>query len=89
MALMRAHHRQGAQHRGGLRTGLKFRGSIENGGLVECFFGKDGKERLQHDKFFQFMRDLHDEVSCLHLLQIVNSFETYFVINSGHFACCH
>ncbi|XP_059461488.1 calcium uptake protein, mitochondrial-like isoform X2 [Corylus avellana] len=62
MALMRAHHRQGAQHREGLRTGLKFRGSVENGGLVEFFFGKYGKERLQHDKFFQFMRDLHDEI---------------------------
>jgi hypothetical protein len=68
MALMRAHNRQGAQHRDGLRTGLKCHGSVENGGLVEYFFGKDGKERLQHDKFFQFMLDLHDEVSRLPLL---------------------
>lgn len=68
MALMRAHNRQGAKHRDGLRTGFKFHGSVENGGLLEYFFGKDGEERLQHDKFFQFMRDLHDEVSRLHLL---------------------
>lgn len=62
MALMRAHHRQGAQHRDGLRTGLKVNGSVENGGLVEFFFGEDGKACLQHDKFVQFMRELHDEI---------------------------
>ncbi|KAK4600682.1 hypothetical protein RGQ29_010365 [Quercus rubra] len=62
MALMRARNRQGAQHRDGLRTGLKANGSVENGGLVECFFGKDGNEHLQHDKFIRFMRDLHDEI---------------------------
>lgn len=62
MALMRARNRQGAQHRDGLRTGLKVNGSVENGGLVERFFGKDGNEHLQHDKFIQFMRDLHDEI---------------------------
>ncbi|KAF5938357.1 hypothetical protein HYC85_022616 [Camellia sinensis] len=37
-------------------------GSVENGGLVECFFGKDGKECLQHEKFVQFLRSLHDEM---------------------------
>lgn len=68
MALMRAQNRQGAQHRDGLRTGLKFSGSVENGGLVEYFFGKDGKDPLQVDKFLQFMRDLHEEVSPLLLL---------------------
>ncbi|KAB1204657.1 Calcium uptake protein 1, mitochondrial [Morella rubra] len=62
MALMRAQNRQGAQHRDGLRTGLKFSGSVENGGLVEYFFGKDGKDPLQVDKFLQFMRDLHEEI---------------------------
>ncbi|KAG7973312.1 hypothetical protein I3843_07G221000 [Carya illinoinensis] len=62
MAMMRSHNRQGAQHRDGHRTGLKFTGSVENGGLVEYFFGKHGNERLQHDKFFQFLRDLHDEI---------------------------
>ncbi|GMP94460.1 hypothetical protein CsSME_00043914 [Camellia sinensis var. sinensis] len=62
MALMRAHNRQGAVHRDGLRAGLRIGGSVENGGLVECFFGKDGKECLQHEKFVQFLRSLHDEM---------------------------
>lgn len=38
MALMRSHNRQGAQHRDGLRIGLKVGGSVENGGLLEYFF---------------------------------------------------
>ncbi|GFS41730.1 calcium-binding EF hand family protein [Actinidia rufa] len=62
MALMRTHNRQGACHRDGLRIGLKVSGSVENGGLLEYFFGKDGKECLQHGKFVQFLRDLHDEI---------------------------
>ncbi|KAK3438117.1 hypothetical protein EUGRSUZ_C02735 [Eucalyptus grandis] len=62
MSLMRAHNRQGAHHRDGRRTGLKVSGSVEDGGLVEYFFGKDGKARLQHDKFVQFMRDLQVEM---------------------------
>ncbi|MBA0810668.1 hypothetical protein Gohar_002638 [Gossypium harknessii] len=62
MALMRANNRQGAVHRDGLRTGLKVTGSVEDGGLVEYFFGKDGKARLQHDKFIEFMRKLQDEI---------------------------
>jgi len=63
MALMRSHHRQGVQHRDGLRTGLKVNDSVENGGLLEYFFGKDGKGCLQLDKFVNFLQDLHDEVS--------------------------
>ncbi|PON71311.1 Parvalbumin [Parasponia andersonii] len=66
MALMRAQNRHGAHHRDGLRIGLKVNGSVENGGLVEYFFGADGNERLKIDKFVKFMRDLHDEV-CLSL----------------------
>ncbi|XP_020570850.1 calcium uptake protein, mitochondrial [Phalaenopsis equestris] len=62
MALMRSYNRQGACHRNGLRIGLKIRGSVENAGLVEYFFGKDGNDRLQHDKFVKFLRDLHDEI---------------------------
>ncbi|XP_015572510.1 calcium uptake protein, mitochondrial [Ricinus communis] len=62
MALMRSHNRQGAVHRDGLRTGLKVSGSVEDGGLMEYFFGKYGKGRLHHDKFVQFLRDLHDEI---------------------------
>ncbi|KAJ7958806.1 calcium uptake protein 1, mitochondrial-like [Quillaja saponaria] len=62
MGLMRAHNRQGAHHRDGLRAGLKVNGSVENGGLVEYFFGQDRKGCLQHEKFVQFMRDLHNEI---------------------------
>uniref|UniRef100_A0A5B7B8T4 EF-hand domain-containing protein n=1 Tax=Davidia involucrata TaxID=16924 RepID=A0A5B7B8T4_DAVIN len=62
MALMRAHNRQGALHRDGHRSGLRVSGSVENGGLVEYFFGKDGKKCLQHEKFVQFLKSLHDEM---------------------------
>ncbi|KAL3844011.1 hypothetical protein ACJIZ3_001414 [Penstemon smallii] len=62
MTLMRAHNRQGAVHSDGLRAGHKLGGSVENGGLVEYFFGKDGQEHLQHDKFVEFLRELHDEM---------------------------
>ncbi|XP_039027812.1 calcium uptake protein, mitochondrial-like [Hibiscus syriacus] len=63
MALMRANNRLGAVHCDGLRIGsLKLTGQVEDGGLVEYFFGKDGKARLKHDKFVQFMRDLQDEM---------------------------
>ncbi|XP_042507584.1 calcium uptake protein, mitochondrial-like [Macadamia integrifolia] len=62
MALMRTHSRQGTQHRDGRRTGLKVRTSVENGGLLEYFFGKDGKASLQHKKFVEFLRNLHDEI---------------------------
>ncbi|XP_074591838.1 calcium uptake protein, mitochondrial-like isoform X2 [Curcuma longa] len=61
MDLMRAHTRQGASHRNGLGIGLNIGGSIETGGLIEHFFGRDGMGSLQHDKFVQFLRDLHDE----------------------------
>lgn len=60
MALMRSQNRQGANHRDGRRLGVKT--SIENGGLLEHFFGKDGNTCLQHEKFVQFLRQLHDEI---------------------------
>ncbi|KAK7292011.1 hypothetical protein RIF29_07621 [Crotalaria pallida] len=60
MALMRSQNRQGANHRDGRRLGIK--ASVENGGLLEYFFGKDGKTCLQHEKFEQFLRNLHDEI---------------------------
>ncbi|KAK3010920.1 hypothetical protein RJ639_011026 [Escallonia herrerae] len=53
---------QGASHRDGLRVGLKVSGSVENGGLLEYFFGKDGKACLEHGQFVQFLRDLHNEI---------------------------
>jgi hypothetical protein len=64
MALMRSFNRQGAAHRDGLRTGFKVGQSVENGGLVEYFFGNDGNEPLHFDKFTSFMKELHDEVIC-------------------------
>lgn len=62
MILMRAHNRQGALHSNGIRAGQSLGGSVENGGLVEYFFGPDGNGRLKCDKFVQFLRDLHEEV---------------------------
>ncbi|KAG9151386.1 hypothetical protein Leryth_024443 [Lithospermum erythrorhizon] len=62
MALMRSQHRQGTRHRDGLRTGLKVSGSVEDGGLVEYFFGKDANGSLDHAKFVEFLRDLHNEI---------------------------
>lgn len=62
MTLMRTHNRQGAAHKDGRRTGRKLGGSVENDGLLTYFFGTDGKKHLQHDKFVQFLRDLHDEM---------------------------
>ncbi|CAH2077289.1 unnamed protein product [Thlaspi arvense] len=62
MSLMRSQHRQGIGHRDGLRFGLHMTGSVADGGLVEYFFGKDGSEKLKHDKFTQFMKDLSEEM---------------------------
>lgn len=62
MGLMRTLSRQGATHRDGMRIGLKVSSSVDNGGLLEYFFGKDGEARLEHANFVQFLRDLHDEV---------------------------
>ncbi|KAK2970467.1 hypothetical protein RJ640_006058, partial [Escallonia rubra] len=61
MALIRAQKRHGVSHKDGLHVGLKVSGSVENGGLLEYFFGKDGKACLEHGKFVQFLRDLHNE----------------------------
>ncbi|KAH6757897.1 calcium-binding EF hand family protein [Perilla frutescens var. hirtella] len=65
MALMQAHNRQGLVHCGGRRAGYTLGGSAENGGLLEYFFGRDGKDLLEHDKFIQFLRDLQDEMTKL------------------------
>ncbi|XP_011084065.1 calcium uptake protein, mitochondrial [Sesamum indicum] len=62
MSLMRTQNRQGASHRDGKRTGFKVTGPVENGGLLQYFFGKDGNERLGHNRFVKFLRDLHDEM---------------------------
>ncbi|QCE16272.1 solute carrier family 25 [Vigna unguiculata] len=62
MQSMRSHTRHGDYHGHGRRTGRTTNASVENGGLVKYLFGKDGKGRLNHDKFVQFMRDFHDEI---------------------------
>ena len=62
MALMRAQNRQGLHHRDGRRIGLNVNGSVENGGLVDYFFGDDGNKRLNLDRFVKFLEALHDEV---------------------------
>lgn len=60
MTLMRA---QNKSHKDGRsRLGLKAE-PVEDGGLLEHFFGKDGSSRLKHQSFVQFLRDLRDEVS--------------------------
>ncbi|XP_030478260.1 calcium uptake protein, mitochondrial [Cannabis sativa] len=61
MALMRAQTREGAQCKDGRRLWPKAV-STENGGLLEYFFGKDGKTPLRHERFDQFLRDLHNEI---------------------------
>ncbi|GJT86852.1 calcium uptake protein, mitochondrial-like protein, partial [Tanacetum coccineum] len=65
MELMRAQHRQGSQYRDRVRSGLKVSTPVENDGLLEYFFGKDGKSRLPHEKFVQFLNDLHNEILSL------------------------
>jgi hypothetical protein len=62
MALMRSFNRQGSTHKDGLRIGLKVGQPVENGGVVEYFFGSDGNEPLHCDKFSKFLKELHDEV---------------------------
>ncbi|XP_060175509.1 calcium uptake protein, mitochondrial-like isoform X2 [Lycium barbarum] len=62
MTLMRAHNRQGAHHSDGLRAGHNLGGHVDNGGLLQDFFGEDGKKHLQYDTFVQFLRDLHEEM---------------------------
>ncbi|XP_066348260.1 calcium uptake protein, mitochondrial-like [Miscanthus floridulus] len=62
MALMRSFNRQGSTHKDGLRIGLKVGQPVENGAVVEYFFGSDGNEPLHCDKFSKFLKELHDEI---------------------------
>ncbi|KAI7754572.1 hypothetical protein M8C21_013466 [Ambrosia artemisiifolia] len=65
MAMMRAQHRQGSRHSDGKRNGLKVSTPVEDGGLLENFFGKDGKSCLPLEKFVQFLKDLKNEILLL------------------------
>ncbi|PKI52609.1 hypothetical protein CRG98_026949 [Punica granatum] len=62
MNLMRSQNRYGTNHRDGKRKMGKATESVDDGGLLEYFFGKDGTKKLQHERFVQFLRDLHDEI---------------------------
>jgi hypothetical protein len=64
MSLMRSFNRQGSTHKDGLRIGLKVGQPVENGGVVEYFFGSDGNEPLHCVRFSNFLKELHDEVIC-------------------------
>ncbi|KAF7833889.1 calcium uptake protein, mitochondrial-like [Senna tora] len=52
MALMRTQNRQVCDQAS----------PVEDGGLLEYFFGKDGKDCLKLERFRQFLRDLHHEI---------------------------
>lgn len=62
MASMRARTRKNVRQHDGLRTGLKVQGSVEDCGLIEFFFGKDGQKLLKHEDFEQFLKELHEEI---------------------------
>lgn len=55
MALMRNHNNKN-------KDGHRVKVGVEEGGILEYFFGKDGKKGLKHERFVQFFRDLHEEV---------------------------
>lgn len=67
MTWMREQTRAGKSHTHGLRTGMQLSGDVEDAGLVELFFGTDGKRELPRTQFEKFLRDLHEEVpeSCV------------------------
>ncbi|PRQ46248.1 putative EF-hand domain pair, mitochondrial Rho GTPase [Rosa chinensis] len=55
MALMRNHNNK-------IKDGHRVKVGVEEGGILEYFFGKDGKKGLKHERFVQFFRDLHEEM---------------------------
>ncbi|KAM7268245.1 hypothetical protein ACFE04_010411 [Oxalis oulophora] len=61
MSLMRCQSKQ-VSNRDGRRFRLKSPDSVENGGIIEYLFGADGVTCLEHERFVQFLRDLHDEI---------------------------
>ncbi|KAJ4842884.1 hypothetical protein Tsubulata_013837 [Turnera subulata] len=62
MSLMRAQQRKWIRQKEGRRFGFTGLEHPENDGLLEYFFGKDGNDFLEHEKFVQFLRDLHHEI---------------------------
>lgn len=63
----------------GKRPGMKMKGvgSVEDGGLVEYFFGKNGKKMLTLKKFEEFLMQLHIEMVAL-------EFSHYDYLNTGY-----
>lgn len=69
MAELRKQTKAGRNNRGGLRflSGLKKTGKaqrVDEGGVVEYFFGKDGTKSLSLEEFRKFIEDLQAEVGC-------------------------
>lgn len=62
MTWMREQTRAGRSHTHGFRTGLQKSGDVEDAGLVELFFGADGKRQLPRAQFEKFLHELHAEV---------------------------
>ncbi|KAL2635960.1 hypothetical protein R1flu_007439 [Riccia fluitans] len=62
MSRMRESTRQGLAQRNGHRPGLKITTSVENGGLVDLFFGPDGTKLFRHEDFKKFLHELHEEI---------------------------
>lgn len=82
MTWMRDQNRFGRSHSGGRRTGLHVSEDVENAGLVELFFGTDGKRQLPMEQFEFFMKELHTEVSMVCTMLTVVSIFTKNLENS-------
>jgi hypothetical protein len=69
MAVLRKQTKAGRNNRGGVRflSGMKPSGkvsSVDEGGVVEYFFGEDGKKGLTLQQFQTFISELQEEVRC-------------------------
>ncbi|CAM6083928.1 unnamed protein product [Calypogeia fissa] len=62
MRRFRERTRQGLAHQNTLYSNFNVSTSIDNGGMMELFFGKDGRKQLPHEEFEKFLRHLHDEI---------------------------
>lgn len=69
MAVLRKQTKAGRNNRGGVRflSGMRPSGkvsSVDEGGVVEYFFGEDGKKGLTLQQFQTFISELQEEVGC-------------------------
>ncbi|GAQ80438.1 hypothetical protein KFL_000540150 [Klebsormidium nitens] len=70
MAVLRKQSKAGQRNRGGLRflsgkSPPRLGTSVDEGGVVEYFFGKDGKQCLTLEAFQKFMAELQEEITRL------------------------